>query len=365
MKNDTRAESKISVLTDILSNNFGEHFNLARIKFISLFIMALSKVQTVSFERLASAFDHPAQYSSSLRRIQRFFADYMLDHELIAKLVFKLLPEKPPYRLAMDRTNWKFGKKDINILCLSVIYQGVAFPILYKMLPKFGNSNTSERIHIIQRYIDLFGIDTIDCLVADREFVGQNWIGFLNSHRIRYHIRIRDNFWITNPRTGVKSRVFWLFKDLKLNSCKVHPNLVLINNQYCYLSGSLVRNKEGKAEYQILVSFNKPDEAQSFYKERWQTETAFRALKSAGYNLEDTHLTDLERIEKLLSLIFIAFAWTYRIGIYLDSLTPIKIKKHGRKAHSYFKYGLLALANALFTNNLNLFETYCKFLSCT
>ncbi len=75
MNTDTRAESEISILTDILSHNFGEHFNLARIKFISLFIMALSKVQTVSFERLASALDHPAQNRSSLQRIQRFFAD--------------------------------------------------------------------------------------------------------------------------------------------------------------------------------------------------------------------------------------------------------------------------------------------------
>jgi len=365
MKNDTRAESKINILTDTLSNTFGEHFNLARIKFISLFIMALSKVQTVSFERLATAFEHPAQYDSSLRRIQRFFANYILDHELIAKLVFKLLPDKPPFRLALDRTNWKFGCKDINILCLSVIYQGVAFPLLYKMLPKFGNSHTKERIHILQKYIELFGIDTIDCLVADREFVGQNWIGFLNSLGIRYHIRIRENFWITNPRTGHKSRAFWLFYGLKLNTCKVHPNIVLINNQYCYLSGSLVKNKDGCPEYQILVSFNKPDQAQSIYKERWQVETAFRALKSAGYNLEDTHLTDLSRIEKLLSLIIIAFAWTYRVGIYQDSITPIKIKKHGRKAHSYFKYGLLTLSNILFNNNLDEFETCCKFLSCT
>ena len=247
-------------------------------------------------------------------------------------MVFRLLPVEPPYRLAMDRTNWKFGSNDINILCLSVIYQGVAFPLLYKMLPKFGNSHTSERIHIIQRYDELFGIDTIDCLVADREFVGQNWIGFLNSREICYHIRIRENFWITNPRTGVKSKVFWLFNSLKLNTFKVHPNIVLINNQFSYLSCSLVKTKDGKPEYQILVSFSEPDEAQLIYKERWQVETAFRALKSAGYNIEDTHLTELVRIEKLLSLIIIAFAWTYRIGIYLDSLTPIKIKKHGRKA---------------------------------
>ncbi|MFV0484493.1 MAG: hypothetical protein ACK5MG_10440 [Bacteroidales bacterium] len=29
-------------------------------------------------------------------------------------MIFSLLPEEPPYRLSMDRTNWKFGKTDIK-----------------------------------------------------------------------------------------------------------------------------------------------------------------------------------------------------------------------------------------------------------
>jgi hypothetical protein len=46
----------------------------------------------------------------------------------------------------LDRTNWKFGSKDINILALAIVYQGFAFPLLFTMMPKFGNSSTSERI---------------------------------------------------------------------------------------------------------------------------------------------------------------------------------------------------------------------------
>ncbi|MBK9040676.1 MAG: transposase [Bdellovibrionales bacterium] len=34
-------------------------------------------------------------------------------------------------------------------------------------------------------------------------------------------------------------------------------------------------------------------------KERWQIETLFSCLKSRGFNLEETHVTDLERIKKL------------------------------------------------------------------
>jgi hypothetical protein len=100
-------------------------------------------------------------------------ANYMLDTDLIARLIFKILPHEPPYSLAMDRTNWQFGATDINVLTLAIVYQGVAFPILMLMLDKRGNSDTPERIRIIDRYLKLFGHEMIDYLVADREFVGE------------------------------------------------------------------------------------------------------------------------------------------------------------------------------------------------
>ena len=85
--------------------------NLVRIKFFGLFLCALCKVQSVSFEKLSTAFGSEAWSESSLRRIQRFMAEYVLDSDWIACFIFKLLPRQPPYRLAMDRTNWKIGGK--------------------------------------------------------------------------------------------------------------------------------------------------------------------------------------------------------------------------------------------------------------
>jgi len=77
--------------------------------------------------------------------------NYLMYTNLIARFVFALLPHQPPYRLALDRTIWKFGKTNINVLVLAVVYKGVAFPILFKIMPKFGNSSISERIELMQR----------------------------------------------------------------------------------------------------------------------------------------------------------------------------------------------------------------------
>jgi hypothetical protein len=73
----------------------------------------------------------------------------------------------------------------------------------------------------------------------------------------------------------------------------------------------------------------------------------FKAFKSGG-NFEDTHLTDENRIAKLIALICVSFILVYLVGISRNNgCSPIKIKKHGRRAYSLFKFGLLFIAHAL------------------
>ena len=179
MKNTNQFDKDIKLL-DVLSTHFDKKINKARIKFICLFISALCKVQTVCLSKFAIVFDTQANSNSSQRRIQRFIAGYPLDSNSIAKMIFSILPHNPPYQLSIDRSNWKFGEADINIFMLGIIYEGVAYPLLFSTLPKRGNSNTKERIELIERYISLFGIETIDAILADREFVGEDWVAYLN-----------------------------------------------------------------------------------------------------------------------------------------------------------------------------------------
>jgi len=361
-----KVEYKSTQLISVLTENLTGKMNLARIKFFGLFICALCKVQTICFEKLATAFETDASSASSLRRIQRFMAKYVLDTDLIALLIFKILPHQSPYRLALDRTNWKFGETNINVLTLAIVYQGVAFPIMMLMLDKRGNSDTPERIRIMNRYIQLFGREKIDCLLADREFVGEKWIAYLNDHKIRYYIRIRENFIVHDPRTGRELKAFVIFAGLKCGECKILYRIYRVNGQLCYLSASKVKGKDGKPELQIIISFNKPEDAQEYYKDRWQIETAFKGLKSSGFNIERTHLTDLNRIEKLFTIVMLAFAWAYVVGVFVnDNIKPIRILKHGRRAKSLLKYGLEHIAEILLNPLSKINTDIFKFLSCT
>jgi len=68
-------ECKNNQLSDTLSKFFEKNVNLAHIKLISLFMMALCKAKTVCFSKLSTCFDSPAKAESCLRRIQWFFCE--------------------------------------------------------------------------------------------------------------------------------------------------------------------------------------------------------------------------------------------------------------------------------------------------
>ena len=64
--------------------------------------------------------------------------------------------------------------------------------------------------------------------------------------------------------------------------------------------------------------------------------------------MEDTHITDPDKIEKLVFVLAIAFCWAYRTGIIRAREKPIPIKKHGRKARSFFREGVNLIRQIIF-----------------
>ena len=177
-------------LRDILNGYFG--WNKARMACFVGMLIALFKVRTINLTELACGFSSNATIDSRYKRIKRFFKDFTIDFSLVASWVIQFfgLTDKQFY-LSMDRTNWQWGKQNINILMLSITYKGIAIPLFWSLLDKKGNSNTSERIALMDRFIIQFGKDNIMGLLADREFIGADWFRWLKKERIHFIIRIK------------------------------------------------------------------------------------------------------------------------------------------------------------------------------
>lgn len=338
-------------------------WNKARIKFVARFLLALYAMRTVNLSTLATAFSGHAKEESNYKRLQRFLREFEMPYAELALFIVKLLGVPGPYTLALDRTNWKVGAVDLNILMLSIVYRGIGIPVVWTVLAKAGNSDTSERTTVIEIFLDLFGAQNIACLLGDREFVGREWFRFLKQHRIKFQMRLHKNTLVRNGR-GQYAHAWRLFCRTRINCPLVIPEVRKMWGMELYLSGC--RLKDG--EYLILVSSEFCEKSQEQYCKRWGIESLFGALKSRGFNLEDTHLKDAERLSRLLALLALAFTWAFVVGLWQASVKELKLKKHGYPPKSVFRRGLDILCR-LVTNferfDVGVWRKVIKLLSCS
>ena len=89
-------------------------------------------------------------------------------------------------------------------------------------------------------------------------------------------------------------------------------------------------------------------------------------MKSSGFNIEDIHMREMERIASLVAMDCMALGWEYLVGEHKDiNIKPIKILKYGRKAKSLVKYGLEEILTILLRPTYSPKFDVFKFLSCT
>ena len=119
--------------------------------------------------------------------------------------------------------------------------------------------------------------------------------------------------------------------DLNLGLLKLYPNA-----------------NRSKIDYLAILTNQSKGNALGEYKKRWSIEVLFQSLKQRGFNLESTHLRNINRIKLLFAFVSLAFVLCLTMGVYQDKvITEIPRKNHGYKANSFFRVGLNKLKKLL------------------
>jgi hypothetical protein len=301
-------------------------------------ILGLFSSAGVWHKKIAQGVISENKVSSEIRSIQRFFATAEINYHAYGNMIYTMLRQGQKLIIVLDRTNWKYGKTNINIFVAAVIChafsrkQSFAVPIVWEMLEKAGTSNTKERITIMKKVLDIVGRENIEVMLGDREFIGDEWIDFLLEELIPFVIRIRNTMYVEykGQRVQVKS----LCKNLKVGE-KRYWN-VKLNDKKLQLAATI--SKEGELVI-VIASRDVRGGLLSEYRVRWLIELFFKSIKSRGFNIEETHMIDPSRIKVLFAMISYATALAVQSGIVYDYYDPITLKNHGRPTYSLFTYG--------------------------
>lgn len=294
--------------------------------------------------RRATPASDEAHAEANRQQIRRLLDQPALSQAVWATTVAALLPIKGPWVLALDRTEWKLGKTTINLLVLAVVCSGCAVPLLWLVLDKAGASDTGERVCLLQRFVALFGKDKVRFVTADREFIGQEWIGWLLSQELPFRIRIKAGEWLRHEDGRQKRAGDWF----RFRACACKERRLLLWGLCVFVGGTRLRRHRDAArdEFLIVIS-NEMGNLLEEYRLRWKIETLFQALKGRGFAMESCRLWDPVRLSCWFGVLSLALVWCLRVGQFLEQVRPLPLKKHGRAAQSVFHRGMSQLQSLL------------------
>lgn len=335
-----------STLINALAQKLSPHLCLrkSRLESFCVLISGILISRTVNLSHLAAGFPGHAEIASNYRRLQRFFEQVWLCDRDLARLIARLSRlGQAPWLLVLDRTNWKLGRRHVNILTLAAVSGEIAIPLFWTVMDRPGNATQDQREALIERFCATFGSAAIAGLIADREFSTASFMSFLARRRIPFFLRVKES---CHVRPLGKHRhigqIRTLFQALAKGDRRCLAGKLVLGQRKAHQGPavSIAALRLDSGELLVVATNADPAAALAAYRRRWTIETMFAAFKTRGFNLEDTHIVDTGRIAKLMGVLAVAFAFAFATGKRRARQRAIARKAHTRKAQSVFRYGL-------------------------
>ncbi|MFD2784224.1 IS4 family transposase [Hymenobacter rubripertinctus] len=325
------------------------------------------KSRNVQFCEVAQHLNDAVKPASNETRIQDFFRQTDLDYRLLAHFLLTLLPTTGKLRLCLDRTEWDFGRCQVNILLVTIGRGELQLPLYWELLDnRSGNSSAADRIALLQVCVQVLGKHRIGLVLGDREFVGHQWLKWLKANGLNFVMRLPKHHLLTHPggqRQAVADLGLAPGQVRRFGHCQVDGVWgqvwvkALADNEFLFLFGNV-----GLAYMDQL------------YAKRWTIEQCFQNLKGRGFNLEASHLRCHRKLRKLVALVSLAYALCLSVGTVANAkIKPIARKNHGYRATSLSRHGLNLLRQLtrphtapdqpLARKVLNLLDAFSRYLA--
>jgi hypothetical protein len=203
--------------------------------------------------------------------------------------------------------------RDCIVLVASAIYKNRALPLCW-LTQKGNKGHLQENVHIklIQQLEKLLPENISVVLLGDGEFDGSNllktidksnWNFVCRTSKNRLLIEDNETFRFNNIDSG-KEQFFCI------------PNVSFNTTDDLTFHAIFWWQKNYKEPIYLLTNIEPSQEAMFWYKKRFKIETMFSDKKSRGFNLDKSHISDPERMAKLLIASSLAYIFIICLGIY-------------------------------------------------
>jgi hypothetical protein len=289
---------------------------------------------------------HPAKAESIEKRMHRFVKNHRIDVEAyylpFAQALVHALANQPLV-LAMDGSQVGRG---CMVLMVGVIYKRRALPLAWIVYRgKKDHTTTARHIAVLELVRPLIPTDAEVILLGDGEYDSVGMLQWIEAHT-HWHFVVRT---AKSSLVRYGGHLFSL-SDLPIEPdvCQVLENVGFTAQDYGPLLALACWELDYEDPIYLISNLEDAEMAMKYYKRRYRLETLFSDKKSRGFHIHKSHLSDPNRLSRLLLAACLAFIWMIYLGLsVVVTGQRTLIDRTHRQDKSLFRLGLDWLTHLL------------------
>lgn len=317
-------------------------------KVLALFVLGAMRAESIVLSRVAEELltETEAKVPSIERRLQRFVANERVEVEAVwQQFLAQVLPfwRGKEVTLVLDLTPFE---EHAQVVYVGLLQQSRVLPVAWKVMPgqeEWEQGQWEIVAHLFEQVARLLG--PADCtLIADRGLSCLKLIALCQAHGWHYVLRIKADEYVQRQRYGH-------FADWQTCAQVVRApgqswfGTVRLWKEHEYETQLSAVWEPGYEQAWFLIS-DRPAGRKIVKRYRWRmrVESTFQDMKRRGWQWESSHVRQLDHLERLLLVLFLAFWWLMHLAAScVHSGRRQRYDRHHRREKGYLRLGRLYL----------------------
>lgn len=297
-----------------------------------------------NYPQIASKVPDLTQMESRVKRFLRFINDVDAEQEIHwIPFAAELLANLSAFTLVLIMDGSEVGCGCLSLL-VSVQYRGRALPIGWLLVAgNKGHFVEEQHIQLLAAVQKLVPAEADVIFLGDGEFDGVQLQERLDEFGWKYACRTASNAILYDGEE-------FSFQDLVLQPgmCLCLQEVSFTRKRYGPLLAVAWWRKDYQEPIYLVSNMDLMEEVCTWYQKRFRIETFFSDQKNRGFHLHKSHLSEPQRLAKLMIAACLAYIWIVYLGVQAVQKNYLPfIHRTDRCDLSLFQLGLRLLEHLL------------------
>jgi hypothetical protein len=312
---------------------------VTRVRNMALFLTGLYLAASVHLSFIVRKWPTPGKMPSLVNRLRRFLDNWSVCvrdyYRPVAESLVSVFRGQQ-IRLILDTTKLGFYYR---LMTVSLAYRKRALPLVWSVhRGKKGWVAVKEQIALLHWVATLIPEGSEVWVMGDCEFQHVPLISWIKGQGWHYVLRQQGKVQVWQPGEAQRQ-----LADLDLQEGETrYLGWVYLTQEHHYGPVSMVLHWETDEEEPWYLATDQSATWRTIrmYKVRMWTEETYGDMKGHGFDLEKTHLQDLDRLSRLFLGVCLVYVWLISLGSWMvKNGRRHLVDRKDRRDKSYFRLG--------------------------